>query len=74
MWLDIYGIYNLKALGCGSLQSEGATKGIRVINSIDLWVLMSNFSDYRCIMYLKVLVTTKQHDNVQLSVAILLGD
>ena len=27
-----------------SERNKGATKGLRVINSVDLWVLKSNFS------------------------------
>ena len=42
-----YRIYNPKALGLGTKQSEGATKGLRVISSVDPCVLKSNFLDYR---------------------------
>ena len=43
---------------------EGATKGLRVINSVDPCVLKSNFLDYIVIVPLQLLVTTKQREYV----------
>ena len=46
-------------------QSEGATKGLRVINYVDPWVLKFKFLDYSwVILPLQLLVTTKQGENV----------
>ena len=39
----IYGIYNPKALAVAPERSEGATKGLRVINFVVPCVLKSNF-------------------------------
>ena len=42
-------------------RSEGATKGLRVINSVDPCVLKSNFLDYRLVIVpLQLPVTTRQ--------------
>ena len=61
----IYRIYNPKALGYAAMvleQSESTTKGLRVINSVVSWVLMS---DYRLVIVpLQLLVITKQGENV----------
>ena len=46
-------------------QIESATKGLRVINSIDPCVLRSNFLDYRLfIVPLQLPVTSTQGENV----------
>ena len=46
-------------------QSEGTTKGLRVINSVDPCVLKSNFLDYRLIIVpLQLPVTSRQRENV----------
>ena len=45
-------------------QSEGTTKGLRVINSVEPCVLKSNFLDYRpVIVPLQLPVTSRQWEN-----------
>ena len=45
--------------------SEGTTKGLRVINSVDPCVLKSNFLDYRLVIVpLQLPVTSTQGENV----------
>ena len=46
-------------------RSEGTTKGLRVINSVDPCVLKSNFLDYRLVIIpLQLPVTSRQRENV----------
>ena len=46
-------------------RSKGATKGLRVINSVDPCVLKSNFLDYRLVIVpLQLPVTSIQRENI----------
>ena len=46
-------------------QSEGATKGLRVINSVDPCLLKSNFLDYRLVVVpLQLPLTSRQQENI----------
>ena len=46
-------------------QSKGATKGLRVVNSVDPCVLKYNFLDYRLLIEpLQLPVTSRQQENV----------
>ena len=46
-------------------QREDATKGLRIVNSVDPCVLKYNFLDYRLvIVYLQLHVTSRQQENV----------
>ena len=46
-------------------ESEGTTKGLRVVNSIDPCILKSTFLDYSLVIVpLQLPVTSRQGDNV----------